>query len=89
MFDGSLETLDYSSIKQLAAEKSRLEKALVKVNESITKIKSEFPYTEKELLQDQEKIIQRKENLTQVLNQYKELIVIYQSKITEILGGTR
>lgn len=73
------------ALSQLKEEKERLNRLLKSVHESIAKIKSEYPYCVKDILEDEEKIRLKKEELQEILNQYKELIEIYKSKIEEML----
>lgn len=55
------------------------------IRESIEKIKSEYPYMMKEVLEDKEKTEQKKRELENILEQYNELISIYKTKIEEML----
>ena len=48
-------------------------------------IKSEYPYTMKDILEDTEKTEQKKQELENILEQYNELISIYKAKIEEML----
>ena len=69
----------------LAAEKERLKKLLNSVIDSIEKIKSEYPYTMKEILDDEAKTEQKKQEFEDILCRYRELIVIYKAKLEEML----
>jgi len=71
---------------QLAKEKERLVKAIKTVKESIEKIKSEFPYTVKELIRDPEKIAARRKELENIISQYEKAIAVYKARIEEMLG---
>ena len=55
------------------------------IRDSIEKIKSEYPYTMKEILEDKEKTEQKKQELESILRQYNELISIYKAKIEEMV----
>lgn len=72
-------------MSQLAEEKERLIGLLKTVKDSIEKIKSEFPYTVKELIQDPEKIAARKRELKKIIRQYEEAIAAYKARIEEML----
>lgn len=73
------------AMTQLAEEQKRL-KALIKaIKESIDNIKTEYPYTMKDILEDTEKTKQKKQELESIFKQYKELISIYKAKIEEML----
>ena len=71
---------------QLTEGKERLQKLLKSIRDSIEKIKSEYPYTMKEILENEEKTEQKKQELKSILYQYNELISIYKAKIEEMMG---
>lgn len=48
-------------------------------------IKSEYPYTIKEIIEDEEQTEQKKKELENILSQYNELISIYKAKIEEMI----
>lgn len=83
--DHSLPEKHQDAMTQLHEEKERLESLLKSIRESIEKIKSEYPYTVKDIIEDPEKIKQKKAELENILEQYQELIEIYKAKIKEIL----
>lgn len=70
---------------QLKEEKERLGKMLGSIKESIDKIKSEYPYCVKDILEDEQKVERKKAELEEILKQYKELVEIYNAKIEEML----
>ena len=72
------------ALTQLNEEKERLQNLLKAIRDSIEKIKSEYPYTMKEILEDKEKTEQKKQELESILRQYNELISIYKAKIEEM-----
>ena len=73
------------ALTQLNEEKERLQNLLKAIRDSIEQIKSEYPYTMKEIIEDEEQIEQRKRELENVLSQYNELISIYKAKIEEMI----
>lgn len=73
-------------ITQIVREKERLTNLLKSLTVNIIKIKAEYPYTMKELLQSREKIAERKAELNDTLKQYEEMISTYSQKIKEMLG---
>ena len=73
------------AMTQLVEERERLQGLLKSIRESIDNIKSEYPYTMKDILQDTEKTEQKKQELENILEQYNELISIYKSRIEEML----
>ncbi|MBE5922071.1 MAG: molecular chaperone DnaJ [Lachnospiraceae bacterium] len=75
------------AMRQVTEEKERLTDLLKNVRESIDKIKSEYPYNVKDIMENPEKIAQRKAELEKILAYYKELTAIYKAKVEEMLGG--
>ena len=73
------------AMTQLVEERERLEGLLKSIRESIENIKSEYPYTMKDILEDTKKTEQKKQELKSVTEQYNELISIYKAKIEEML----
>lgn len=70
---------------QLAKEKERLIKILQNIKDSIDTIKSEYPYTYKEFVNNKEKIAERRAEIEETLCQYVEAISIYKARIEEML----
>lgn len=73
------------AMTQLVEERARLQGLLKSIKESIDAIKSAYPYTMKWIMEDVEKIEQKKQELESVLKQYNELIAIYRAKIEAML----
>ena len=73
------------AMTQLVEERERLQGLLKSIRESIDNIKSEYPYTMKDILEDTEKTEQKKQELENILEQYNELISIYKKRIEEML----
>ena len=73
------------AMTQLVEERERLQGLLKSIRESIENIKSEYPYTMKDILEDTERTEQKKQELENILEQYNELISIYKSRIEEML----
>ena len=73
------------AMTQLVEERERLQGLLKSIRDSIESIKSEYPYTMKDILEDTEKTEQKKQELEGILEQYNELISIYKAKIEEML----
>ena len=73
------------AMAQLAEEKKRLQSAVESVRDSIEKIKSEYPYTLKDIIDDEEKTEQKRLELEKILEQYNELISVYTARIDEML----
>lgn len=73
------------ALTQLNEEKERLQNLLKTTRDSIEQIKSEYPYTMKEIIEDEEQTEQKKKELENILSQYNELISIYKAKIKEMI----
>lgn len=73
------------AMTQLVHEKDRLVAMLQDVKDSIARIKSEYPYTVKEIVRDKEEIATRKAELERILRQYNEVMIAYSTKIREML----
>ena len=73
------------ALMRLKEEKERLDRMVSSIGESITKIKSEYPYNVKDILEDEKKVEQKKAELENLLKQYKELAETYNAKIKEML----
>ncbi len=73
------------ALTQLNEEKERLQNLLKTIRDSIEQIKSEYPYTMKEIIEDEEQTEQKKKELENILSQYNELISIYKAKIEEMI----
>lgn len=73
------------ALTQLNEEKERLQNLLKAIRDSIEQIKSEYPYTMKEIIEDEEQTEQKKKELENILSQYNELISIYKAKIKEMI----
>lgn len=83
--NSSLPEQHKDALTQLTEEKDRLYNLLKSIRDSIEQIKSEYPYTMKKILEDEEKTEQKKHELENILSQYNELISIYKKKIEEML----
>lgn len=73
------------ALLHLTERKKRLLASIQSVRERIQKIKSEYPYTMKEIVSDEEKLRQRKAELEQILRQYEEWIEYYRKRLDEML----
>jgi exonuclease VII small subunit len=73
------------SLIVLVREKERFEKMLKSMKDSITKIKSSYPYTMKDLVTDEAKIEKRRAELENIISQYEEGIKLYSERIKEML----
>jgi len=69
----------------LAKEKERLSKTIELIREQITEIKSEYPYTMKDLVDDPEQIAKKKAELEETIKELKEAYDIYAARLKEML----
>ena len=83
--DHKLPEKHQDALTQLKEEKERLDKMVATIQECITKIKSDYPYNVKDILEDEKKVEQKKAELEELLKQYKELAETYNAKIKEML----
>ncbi|MEG1981067.1 MAG: molecular chaperone DnaJ [Clostridia bacterium] len=73
------------AMTQLVNEEKRLKNLLLNIKEDIKKIKSEYPYTVKEIVTDPKLSKKRKADLLDLISQYNELISSYTANINEML----
>ena len=74
------------AMHMLTEESRRLETMLSSVRVQIADIKSRFPYTVKDIVEDPQKEQQRREEIESALTQYQELIKKYKARLAEMLG---
>lgn len=74
------------NIEKMRNELIRLDRMISSINGDIEKIKSEYPYTMKDILSDKEQLNQRKEELKDNIDQCNELVSFYKTKIQHLLG---
>ena len=74
-----------NALTVLAKEKERLSKTLELIREQIATIKSEYPYTMKELVESPEKIAEKKSEIEETLNELKEAYEFYSARLKEML----
>lgn len=74
------------NIEKMRNELIRLDRMISSINGDIEKIKSEYPYTMKDILFDKEQLNQRKQELKDNIDQCNELVSFYKTKIQNLLG---
>ena len=79
----SLEHTDALSL--LVKEKERLSELIKGLKEDIIKIKSEYPYTMKSLIQDSDKISEKKKELEGIIEKWEKALDFYKSKLSETM----
>ena len=84
--DGPVAPDDADTMQTLMKTKKHLEALIAGINEEIAKIKGRYPYTERNLLADDEKVEERKAQLRGALEQYQILCDVYQERITALKG---
>lgn len=83
--DHTLPEKQQDAMTALTEEKARLEKMLRHIKDGIDKIKSQYPYTVKDIVEDPKKEQERKQELEEILAYYKEIIKIYKNGLEEML----
>ena len=74
------------NIEKMRNELIRLDRMISSINGDIEKIKSEYPYTMKDILFDKEQLNQKKQELKDNIDQCDELVSFYKTKIQNLLG---
>ncbi len=69
----------------LTKEKERLTRTLELIREQISEIKATYPYTMKDLVEDPEKIAEKKKELEDTINELKEAYDLYAARLKEML----
>lgn len=86
VIDSDLSEQNENAIAELVKEKERLAKTLQAINNQIEKIKDEYPYTMKELVQDPEQIAEKKAELEELIKELKEIFELYSARLERLLG---
>lgn len=79
-----LSEISESSMATLAREKERLSELLKALRKKIERIKSEYPYTMKPILQSEEKIAEKEAELEELISALKEALAEYEAKLAEM-----
>ena len=74
------------NIEKMRDELIRLDRMISSINGDVEKIKSEYPYTMKDILFDKEQLNQKKQELKDNIDQCNELVSFYKTKIQNLLG---
>ena len=74
------------NIEKMRDELIRLDRMISSINGDVEKIKSEYPYTMKDILFDKEQLNQKKQELKDNIDQCDELVSFYKTKIQNLLG---
>lgn len=72
-------------IKQLIKERERLQKAIGEVKEEIRKIKSEYPYIMKEIIENPQNMEEKRCQLKKLLEEYQNIGKMYERRIEEMM----
>ena len=79
--DSPLAEVREDTLEELCAERERLAALVKDINESIAKIKSDYPYILREIVENEERTAERKEELELIISQYEEIIAAYKERI--------
>ena len=74
-----------TGMSELLREKERLISLIQELRDDIAKIKNEYPYTMKEIVQSEEKTAEKRGQLEGLIIQLKKNLEFYQSRIGEML----
>ncbi len=81
----SLNYENKDSLRLLVKEKERLKMVVKILNEDIIKIKNTYPYTLKTIINDKNKIADKKKEINNVIKQFTHILEVYKSKIEEMV----
>jgi chromosome segregation ATPase len=81
----AIHNVRYDGLAQLHKEKERLDALLQNVKDKIAKIKSEYPYIMKALVQSPKKTEARRAELEAYIKQLNESLAAYTAKIEEMV----
>lgn len=73
------------SLKEMQNKKEYLTRQCHDIQTRIERVKNSFPYTEKELLQDKERVAARIDELNTLIAEYKETYVRYEQRLKAIM----
>lgn len=74
-----------NALSALAKDKERLTKMLKVIQNQILEIKSRYPYTMKELVDDPEKIAKKRAELEEMMEELKKAHALYSERLKELL----
>ena len=80
-----LSDLENASFAQVCTEKERLEKILEEVRNEVEYLKSSYPYTMKEYLEDEETKAEQRRSLETLLKEYEEIVIAYEVRLERML----
>lgn len=75
------------TMKELKDKIDKLRIIIRNVENEISYIKEHFPYNQKELLSDERRIENRKKELTEILEEYKQTYAYYEARLKKLLEG--
>lgn len=73
------------AMTMLKENADNLEKMISVIQQNITDIKSKYPYTMKDIVENKEKTKERRKEIESILEQYNEGILLYKKKIDELM----
>lgn len=84
---GDMDSADLSknSLSVLLEEKKRIEAMIKIIRDDIEDIKSKYPYTVKDIVEDPVKEQERRTELEEIIAQYETLIEFYKTRLDEML----
>lgn len=77
--------LEQSSLKELMVEKERLSGLIQNIQQQMVEIRTSYPYTMKEILENPAMLREKQTSLEEFIEQAEEMILVYQEKITKMM----
>jgi predicted nucleic acid-binding Zn-ribbon protein len=74
-------------MEELKKKQSSLQERIINVNAIIENIKKSFPYNQMDFLNSSELVEQKKNELTEKINEYNTAYSQYGQKLKELTGG--
>lgn len=74
------------TVKEMMAERDSLSQMVQKIKDQINEIKKSFPYNTIELLENKEKLAEKRLEYEQAIEQYTEIYKTYKTRIKMIMG---
>lgn len=75
------------SMNNLKIKIEKLKNMIDLISKEIEQIKDSFPYNQKELLTNPVKLNERRQELLRILDEYKHIYKLYETKLNDMLGG--
>ncbi|MFP3042035.1 hypothetical protein LQZ19_09485 [Treponema primitia] len=84
-----LQSAKPSTMEELKKKQVSLQERIINITAIIADIKKSFPYDQIDFLNSPELVEQRKNELTEKINEYNTVYSQYEQKLNELTGGTK